>query len=513
MKKLLISLFVLSAALLYVSCEDDSGPDTSLSTPSGLAVTSNTDSTVVLSWTDNSSAESGFKIDRSLEETTGFANVGSVGPDITTYTDKALKQQTTYYYRVYGYDGSDQSEYSGTVTVKTGETYYGNFKIQTTMTLDAGADANAEIIRMIPGSETQAVFVSSAINRLTIIDYTESSFSFGATYDLDPGSATAEMTSIDVSPVIGGENYAAVCVAEADCGKGKILFVKLSDGTIVKEVEVGYNPDGASFTKNGTHLIVACEDDREDRPCKPADRLGGSVSIIDLTGGVANATLAQDYLVDWDDESEPEHAETSADGTVIVSVQETSQIMIFNVADVPLDASEITVVDLPESSAGEKAEPDGLFISPDGKYALISSERNGTLQMMSLPDGTLLGDPYIVEADIPAPPYNIDARKSKKRTEPEECSLVVKSDKMYAVLALQESHGVIVYDVTDPANPVFDSIAPAGDLDAVDGDVGMEKSLIGSEGLGMHQTNGVAFSANERQGSITMFTSLWARDK
>jgi hypothetical protein len=491
MKKLLSSLFVLSAALLYVSCEDDSGPDTSLSTPSGLAVTSNTDSTVVLSWMDNSSAEAGFKIDRSLEETTGFANVGSVGPDITTYTDKNLKQQTTYYYRVYGYEGSNQSEYSATVTVATGDKYYGNFKIQTTMTLDAGASANAEIIRMVPGSETQAVFVSSAINRLTVIDYTETSFAFGATYDLDPGSATAEMTSLDVSPLIGGENYVAVCVAESDCGKGKILFVKLSDGTIVKEVEVGYNPDGAAFTKNGTHLIVACEDDREDRPCKPADRLGGSVSIIDLTNGIENATLAQDYLVDWDDESEPEHTETSADGTVIVSVQETSQIMIFNVADVPLDASEITVVDLPESSAGVKAEPDGL----------------------SLPDGALLGEPYIVEADIPAPPYNIDDRKSKKRTEPEECSLVVKSGKMYAVLALQESHGVIVYDVTDPAKPVFDSIAPAGDLDAVNGDVGMEKSKIGSEGLGMHQTNGVAFSANERQGSITMFTALWARNK
>ncbi|MEO2043330.1 MAG: hypothetical protein ABGX43_01910, partial [Nitrospinaceae bacterium] len=72
MKKLLSSLLALSVAFLYVSCED-SGPDTSLSTPSGLAVASNTDSTVVLSWVDNSSAEAGFKIDRSLGETTGFA--------------------------------------------------------------------------------------------------------------------------------------------------------------------------------------------------------------------------------------------------------------------------------------------------------------------------------------------------------------------------------------------------------------------------------------------------------
>jgi len=393
------------------------------------------------------------------------------------------------------------------------EIVYDSFAIETVMSLSAGEDANAEIVRMVPGSETQAVFVSSAINRLTVIDYTSSNFSFGSTYDLYPGSATAEMTSLDVSPQIGGENYVAVCVAETDCAKGKIMFVKLSDGTIVSEVEVGYNPDGTAFTKNGTHLIVACEDDREDRPCKPEDRWGGSVSIIDLTNGIANATLAQDYLVDWDDESEPEHTETSADGTVIVSVQETSQIMIFNVADVPLSESDVTIVDLPDDGGGDEAvaaEPDGLYISPDGSMALLSNERNGTFQMMSLPDGTLYGSPYIIEQDISAPPYNIDMRKSKKRTEPEECSLVTKSDKLYAVFALQECHGVIVYDVTDPANPVFDSIAPAG-ID-IENDVGMEKSAIGSEGLGMHQTNGVAFSANEREGSITMFTAQWARE-
>jgi len=389
---------------------------------------------------------------------------------------------------------------------------YDSFDIQTVMSLDAGANANAEIVRMVPGSDNQAVFVSSAIGRLTVIDYTSSSFSFGATFDLDPGSATAEMTSIDVSPVMDGENYVAVCVAETDCAKGKIMFVKLSDGTIVKEVEVGYNPDGTAFTKNGTHLIVACEDDREDRSCKPDTRHGGSVSIIDLSNGVANAVLTQDYLVDWDTDSEPEHCETSADGTVIVSVQETSQVMIFDVADVPLDSTEIIIVDLPDDGgAGEEAieaEPDGLFISPDGTMGLISNERNGTFQMMSLPDGSLYGSPYIIEQDLPSG-WQIDARKAKKRTEPEECSLVEQDEKLYAVLALQESHAVVVYDVTDPANPVFDSISAAGI--AWEADNQMEKSEIGSEGLAMHPTNGVAFSANEREGSITMFTAAWAR--
>ena len=395
------------------------------------------------------------------------------------------------------------------------ETVYDSFDIQNVMSLTAGEDANAEIVRTVPGTDDKAVFVSSAIGRLTVIDYTTSSFAFGSTYDLDPGSATAEMTSIDVSIPIGGESYVAVCVAETDCAKGKIMFVKLSDGSIVKEVEVGYNPDGAAFTKNGSHLVVACEDDREDRPCKPAERNGGSVSIISLSGGVANASLVQDFAVDWDPDSEPEHAETSADGTVIVSIQETSQIMIFNVSDAPLTEGEYTVVDLPDDGgtaddgAGVECEPDGLFISPDGSLALISSERNGTFQLMALPSGSLYGNPYVIENDLPSG-WQRDDRSYKKRTEPEECSLVERDDKLYAVFALQESHAVIVYDVTDPANPVFDSMAPAG-IDYAN-DNGMEKSAIGSEGLGMHQTNGVAFSANEREGSISMFTAAWARE-
>ena len=367
------------------------------------------------------------------------------------------------------------------------ETVYDSFDIQNVMSLTAGEDANAEIVRTVPGTDDKAVFVSSAIGRLTVIDYTTSSFAFGSTYDLDPGSATAEMTSIDVSIPIGGESYVAVCVAETDCAKGKIMFVKLSDGSIVSEVEVGYNPDGTAFTKDGSYLVV----------------------------GVANASLVQDFAVDWDTDSEPEHAETSADGTVIVSIQETSQIMIFNVADAPLTEGEYTVVDLPDDGgttddgAGVECEPDGLFISPDGTMALISSERNGTFQLMALPSGTLYGNPYVVENDLPSG-WQRDDRSYKKRTEPEECSLVEKSGKLYAVFALQESHAVIVYDVTDPANPVFDSMAPAG-ID-YENDNGMEKSAIGSEGLGMHQTNGVAFSANEREGSISMFTAAWARE-
>ncbi|MBC8192910.1 MAG: hypothetical protein ISR87_14985 [Candidatus Marinimicrobia bacterium] len=387
---------------------------------------------------------------------------------------------------------------------------YDSFSIETVMSVATATDANPEIVRMVPGSDNMAVFVASATNQLFGITYTASSFSINELATLSTGSATAEFTSIDVSPLIGGENYVAVCVAEADCGRGSIKLVKLSDPTSVVTVpDIGYNPDGCAFTKDGKFLIVACEDDREDRTCKPDTRHGGSVSIISLENGIASASLVQDYLVNHDVDSEPEHCETSADGTVVVSVQETSQILVFNANDAPLEASDVTIVDLQPDAGDNEAEPDGLYIYPSGDYALISNERNGSFQILDLATFTAT-DPVTVENDLPDG-WKVDGRKSTKRTEPEEAAVVEKDGHIYALMALQESHAVVVYDVTDPANIIFDSVSEAG--------IGWEadnapegSSDIGSEGLGAHPSNGIVFSANEREGSVTMFSAAWARE-
>jgi hypothetical protein len=232
------------------------------------------------------------------------------------------------------------------------------------------------------------------------------------------------------------------------------------------------------------------------------------VKIV-LVNQILATVAAYHYLVNHDVDSEPEHCETSADGTVVVSVQETSQILIFNANDAPLDASEVTIVDLQPDAGDNEAEPDGLYIYPSGDYALISNERNGSFQILNLSTGVAT-DPYTVENDLPDG-WKIDGRKSTKRTEPEEAFVVEKDGHFYALLALQESHAVVVYDVTDPNNIIFDSIAEAGVAWETD-NAPEGSSEIGSEGLGAHPTNGIVFSANEREGSITMFSAAWARE-
>jgi hypothetical protein len=55
---------------------------------------------IVLNWQDNANNEMGYFIERSTSPTSGFACIGGVGPDVTTFTDTKFDNRTVYYYRI-----------------------------------------------------------------------------------------------------------------------------------------------------------------------------------------------------------------------------------------------------------------------------------------------------------------------------------------------------------------------------------------------------------------------------
>jgi fibronectin type 3 domain-containing protein len=60
-----------------------------------------------LSWSDNSTGETNFVIERST--TSNFASnlvTYQVGANATSYSDTAVQQKTTYYYRVFAVDAA-----------------------------------------------------------------------------------------------------------------------------------------------------------------------------------------------------------------------------------------------------------------------------------------------------------------------------------------------------------------------------------------------------------------------
>jgi len=81
--------------------------------PTGLTANAVSQTQINLSWTDNSTNESGFYIYRD------GVNLTSVGPNVTSYSDTALSCGTNYTYYVVAYNDGGTSGNSNTVSVST----------------------------------------------------------------------------------------------------------------------------------------------------------------------------------------------------------------------------------------------------------------------------------------------------------------------------------------------------------------------------------------------------------
>lgn len=88
--------------------------------PSNLSATATSSSTIMLSWADNSTNETGFEIERSGDGT-NFSLIFTAAPDATNHTDDNLQAKTTYYYRLKAAGTEGSSAYSNIANATTPE--------------------------------------------------------------------------------------------------------------------------------------------------------------------------------------------------------------------------------------------------------------------------------------------------------------------------------------------------------------------------------------------------------
>jgi hypothetical protein len=86
---------------------------------SDLTATAVTSSQVNLKWTDSSTDETGFKVERKTGNKGTYAQVATVGSNVISYSDTDLKADEFYYYRVRAYNAGTHSAYSNEVIAKT----------------------------------------------------------------------------------------------------------------------------------------------------------------------------------------------------------------------------------------------------------------------------------------------------------------------------------------------------------------------------------------------------------
>ncbi|MBI3008434.1 MAG: fibronectin type III domain-containing protein, partial [Candidatus Omnitrophica bacterium] len=87
--------------------------------PSGLSASAALASQIDLSWTDNSSNETGFRIERKTGASGTYSEIATPTANTTTYNDTGLSESTTYYYRVRAYNASGNSSYSNEANALT----------------------------------------------------------------------------------------------------------------------------------------------------------------------------------------------------------------------------------------------------------------------------------------------------------------------------------------------------------------------------------------------------------
>jgi len=87
--------------------------------PTGLTAVAVATNRINLAWSDNSTNETGFAIERSLTNGAGFTVIASTAANATNYADTGLSVGRTYYYRVYATNATDASAVTAQASATT----------------------------------------------------------------------------------------------------------------------------------------------------------------------------------------------------------------------------------------------------------------------------------------------------------------------------------------------------------------------------------------------------------
>ncbi|MEY3617968.1 MAG: hypothetical protein RL726_666 [Actinomycetota bacterium] len=259
---------------------------------------------------------------------------------------------------------------TGTVARAVPPIAAGGLQLVPVGTYDGGGLARAEIVSYDAASKR--MFINNGDqNRIDIVSIA------------DPTSPTL-VSSFDVSSyngytnsVAAGNGIVAVAIdvtatvasnGRKTANNGKIVLLD-TDGTFIRSLDVGVQPDHVGFSPDKTKILVAGEGEplcAADDPATAgvdestdstlATDPNGTISIIDVTNGAANATV------------------TTLD---------------FSAFDKTALLAEGVRVFFPNSSAAQDLEPEYIAVSPDNTKAFVTLQEANAVAVVNLATSTI----------------------------------------------------------------------------------------------------------------------------
>jgi PKD repeat protein/phosphatidylserine/phosphatidylglycerophosphate/cardiolipin synthase-like enzyme len=137
--------------------------------PTGLVATASSTSNIGLTWS-NVTGESGYRIERSLNSSSGFQDIGSTQADVTSFQDSGLNAGTTYFYRVLAFNAGGPSGYSNVAnaTTQTGSTPPPPGVLLADDFNDNSLDGSKWSVTQLTGSQDPNIPVAESSQRLNV---------------------------------------------------------------------------------------------------------------------------------------------------------------------------------------------------------------------------------------------------------------------------------------------------------------------------------------------------------
>ena len=379
-------------------------------------------------------------------------------------------------------------------------TNFGISRIDVETTGDSD-QSQPELIRFV--NDTRGVIVNSKQNTLDFITITPTDLSMSGESVQITDDPEAECSSVDVSV---DESIIAVVATKGSCERGSLYLVDATSLTKYGPYELGYNPDAVDISVDNEYVVVVNEFDYEDGVDGGCDSLGfPGVSVWDISAGLGAGILVKDMKITHTGSNgnlaEPEGVKIAPDGeTVYMTLQESNEVGWFSILSPP------DILQNRMTFTYDGHEPDGIWINSDGTIACTAGEYDGKIGIIDL---TTIGTstPTIYYANLADDlPSNWNWTDERKGIEPEEVVIVEEGGKMFFLTTLQDAGAVVVYDITDPANPVWDSGAITELNDYVTQTDG--ESIGEPEGLAYK--NGYVLVSNTEDPSVALLRATWA---
>ncbi len=329
---------------------------------------------------------------------------------------------------------------------------------------------------------------------------------------LPTGSTAAELTGVAISP---DGDFALVGVRDVDEANsatfsevpGKVVALALPTLAPLGQVTVGRGPDSVAIAPNGQFAVVANEDEENEEDLLNPENRPGTISMIDLRHGAHRMSQVEipipaENIPFFPHDPQPETVRVAEDSSfVVATLQENNAVARIDIPS-PLprtltpdlfavqtfDLGLRTGLGLTQDRVGtgncrsslydlslrqeftSAREPDGIAITPDGRFFVTADEDNLTsvnsqsyegveisphgsrsISVFDANTGELLGDSgNSIEDSILA--LGLPQRCNSKGPEPEVVAVGVIGGRTLAFVAIERSDAMTIHDISDPTN-------------------------------------------------------------